>query len=91
MAVNFELPADVEARLRAEMDDLDAEIREASVLELFRRGKLSHFELSRILNLDRVGTDSYLLRHNVLEGSITTEDLDKEARILDGVLGTVRR
>jgi predicted HTH domain antitoxin len=57
MAVSFQLPADVEKRLRAASADLDAEVREASALELFRRGKLSHFELSQILGLDRFETD----------------------------------
>jgi len=91
MAVTFELPADVEKRLRAQSPDLDAEARETSALEFFRRGRLSHFELSQILGLDRFETDAYLKRHHVVEGSLTMADLEEQARTLDRVLGPVRR
>jgi predicted HTH domain antitoxin len=87
MAVTFELPAEVEKRLRAQSTDLDAEAREAAALELFRRGKLSHFELSQVLGLDRFDTDAYLIRHTVHEGSITAEDLEADRQTLDRVLG----
>ena len=91
MAVTFELPADVERRLREQSLDLDTEVREAAALELFRRGRLSHFELSQILGLDRFETDAYLIRHKVYEGSLTTEDLEADKRSLDHVLGPVQR
>ena len=91
MAVTIQLPADVEQRLRAQTPDLDTELKEAVVLDLFRRGKLSHYELSKILGLDRFETDAYLKRHNVVEGSLTMQDLDEQARTLDRVLGQVRR
>ncbi len=89
MAVNFQLPEDVERRLRAESTDFDGEAREASALELFRRGKVSHYELSRILGLDRFETDAYLKRHHVYEGSLTMEDLEEQTRTLEKVLGSV--
>ena len=61
---------------------LSEEVKEAYVLELFRRGKLSHYELSRILGLDRFETDAYLKRHNVFEGSLTLEDLEADFQTL---------
>ncbi len=91
MAVTFQLPDDVEKRLRAQSPDLDAEAREISALELFRRGKLSHFELSQVLGLDRFETDAFLKRHTVVEGSLTMQDLDEQTQTLDRVLGPVRR
>jgi predicted HTH domain antitoxin len=91
MAVTFQLPADVEKRLRAECLDLDAEAREASSLELFRRGRLSHSELSQVLGLDRFQTDAYLIQHKVYEGSLTAEDLEADKKTLDRVLGPVQR
>ena len=48
------------------------------LLELFRRGKLSHYELSRILGLDRFETDAYLKHHNVFEGSLTWEEIEAD-------------
>ena len=68
----------------------DAEFREACALELFRRGKLSHYELSKLLGLDRFETDALLKRHNVVEGSLTMDDLDEQGETLDRVLGPVR-
>jgi predicted HTH domain antitoxin len=90
MAVTIRLPSDVEQRLRAEFADLDAEAKEALALDLFRRGKLSHFELSRVLGLDRFQTDAYLKHHNVVEGSLTMQDLDEQSQTLERVLGPVR-
>jgi len=91
MAVTIQLPADIEQRLRAKTPDLETELKEAIALDLFRRGKLSHYELSKMLGLDRFETDAYLKRHNVVEGSLTMEDLNEQAQTLDRVLGPVRR
>lgn len=91
MAVTFQFPNEVEEKLRALIPDLNAEAREAYALDLFRRGKLTHYELSLVLGLDRFETDAYLNRHGVLEGSLTMQDLDEQARTLDRVLGPVRR
>jgi predicted HTH domain antitoxin len=91
MSVTFDLPAELEKRLRAECADLDAEAREASALELFRRGKISHFELAQVLGLDRFQTDAYLIQHKVYEGSLTAEDLEADKQTLDRVLGPVQR
>jgi predicted HTH domain antitoxin len=91
MAITFQFPVELEKRIRAEGIDLDAEAREASALELFRRGRLSHFELSQVLGLDRFETDAYLNNHNVVEQTLTTEDLEEQGRALDRVLGPVRR
>lgn len=89
--VTLELPAALEKKLRTESANLDDDVREAYVLELFRRGKLSHYELSQILGLDRFETDAYLKQHNVVEGTLTMEDLDEQERTLERVMGPVRR
>jgi predicted HTH domain antitoxin len=80
--VRLDLPPDVEQRLREESPDLSEEVKEAYVLELFRRGRLSHYELSKILGLDRHETDAYLKRHNVFEGSLTLKDLEADFQTL---------
>jgi hypothetical protein len=81
------LPADVEQKLRAECADLEGEAKEAYVVELFRRGKLTHFELSKVLGLDGVETDALLKRHNVFEGSLISEDIEADRKTLERVLG----
>jgi len=88
--VRLDLPADVEARLRRETTDLDADVKEAYALELFRRGKLTHYELSRVLGLDRFETDAWLKRHDVFEGSLTMADLEADRQTLDRLMGKAR-
>ena len=90
MAVTIQLPSEVEQRLRAGSADLDGEAKDIVALDLFRRGKLSHYELSQILGRDRFETDAYLKRHDVVEGALTMEDLDEQTLTLDRVLGPVR-
>lgn len=90
MHVTLDLPADVEERLRRETPNLDAEVKEAYSLELFRQGRLSHVDLSRVLGLDRFETDAYLKRHSVFEGSLTMGDLDADRQTLDRLMGKPR-
>ncbi len=85
--VTLNLPADLEERLRRETPNLDADVKEAYALELFRRGTLSHYELSQALGLDRFETDAFLKRRGVFEGSLTFEDLELQREALDRVLG----
>jgi predicted HTH domain antitoxin len=90
MAVTFQLPSDVEQKLRAESPDLEGDAKQAYAVELFRRGKLTHYELSKVLGLDRVETDAFLKRHNVYEGSLTLDDLEADRKTLERVLGPAR-
>jgi predicted HTH domain antitoxin len=90
LSVTLELPADVEERLRQEIPDLDADVKEAYALELFRRGKLSHCELSLVLGLDRFETDAYLKQRKVFEGSLSLADLEADRLTLERVMGKPR-
>ena len=69
MAVNvtLDLPADVEERLRRETPNLDTEVKEAYSLELFRRGRLSHADLARVLGLEgsKVKGESVGFNHEI--------------------------
>lgn len=90
LSVTLELPAELEEKLRRETSNLDADVTEAYALELFRRGILSHYELSRALGLDRLETDAYLKAHKVLQGSLTMADLEADRHTLDRVMGKVQ-
>jgi predicted HTH domain antitoxin len=85
--VTIDLPAEVLENLRRESADLEMEVREAFLLELFRQGRLSHFELAQALGLDRFETDTFLKRHNIFEGSLTMEDLEADRLTLERVMG----
>jgi hypothetical protein len=76
MSVNIELPAEVEARLRQLCADLELEAKQAMLIELYRQDKLSHFDLSRALGLDRFETDAVLKQHNVTEDLPTDEEYE---------------
>jgi len=91
LKVTLDLPIEVEEKLRRENPNLDAEVKEAFALELFRRGKLSHHELSCILGLDRIATDAFLKRHQVYEGSPSMADIEADRRTLEGVMSKARR
>ena len=86
LTVTLNLSAEIAQKLRAETPNLDADVSEAYALELFRRGTLSHYELSQVLGLDRFETDAYLKRHKVFEGLLTMEDLEADRRTLEQVL-----
>lgn len=86
LTVTLNLSAEIAQKLRAKTPNLDADVSEAYALELFRRGTLSHYELSQVLGLDRFETDAYLKRHKVFEGSLTMEDLEADRRTLEQVL-----
>jgi len=82
MAVTIELPAEVEQRLRAETSDLEFEAKEAMLVELYRQEKLSHYELSQALGLDRFETDGVLKRRHVTIDLPTAEEIDEGLRRL---------
>ena len=86
LQVTLDLPPDVEEKLRRESQSLNEDVKEAYLLELFRRGTLSHYELSRALGLDRVETDAFLKHHGVFEGSLTMADLEQDRQTLESVL-----
>ena len=90
LQVTLNLPTEVEEKLRREARDLDTDVKETYALELFRRGQLSHCELSRVLGLDCFATDAYLKQHSVLEASPTMADLENDRQTLDRVLGGAR-
>jgi hypothetical protein len=87
MAVVVDLPADLEQRLRAQTPDLDAEAKEALLVELYRQDKLSHYELSFALGLDRFETDGVLNKHNVTEDLPSADDIEAELQYLRQMVG----
>jgi hypothetical protein len=78
MTVSFELPGMIEEQLRKEFDDLDRVAKEAALVDLYRRGKLTHHELATALGLGRLETESLLKRHHVAEDCVTLEEHDRQ-------------
>jgi predicted HTH domain antitoxin len=86
MSVTLELPKDIEDKLRRENPNLDSDVREACAVALFRKGTLNHYQLSRILQIDRFETDALLKRHGVTEQALTPTDLEADRNTLRKVL-----
>ncbi|HMN42178.1 MAG TPA: UPF0175 family protein [Phycisphaerales bacterium] len=84
--ISINLPDDVEKRIRAEVANLDATARESVLLDLFRRGVLSHSELSQALGIDRFETDAVLKGRGIFEGSLTAEDVEEDRRTIEFIL-----
>jgi hypothetical protein len=83
--VVLEFPPDVEARLRNELADVEADAKEAYAVDLYRRGTLNRWDLGRVLGLDRFETEALLKRHNVFEGSLTMADLEADQQTFERV------
>jgi predicted HTH domain antitoxin len=86
LTVTLNYPPELEQKLRQEVPNLDADVTETYAVAMFRQGKLSHYELSQALGLDRFETDAYLKRHNIYEGSLTMEDLEEDFDTLQRVM-----
>ncbi|HEV7404846.1 MAG TPA: UPF0175 family protein [Chthoniobacteraceae bacterium] len=87
MPVVIEFPKDIEESLRQANPNLEHEATEAYAAELFRKGTLSHYELSRVLGLDRFEADELLVRHQCFEHSLTHEDVEQDVKTLREFLG----
>jgi len=85
MSVSFQLPPDLEQHLRRDLPNLDAEAKEALLVDLYRRGKLSHHALSQALGLDRLDTEAVLHKHHVTEDLGTVDDYLEDARSLESL------
>lgn len=84
MTVCFEVPEPVGLRLRAGGIDADAAAREAFLVDLYRKGQLTRYELSQALGQGRYETDGVLKRHDV-PIDLTVEELRSEVAALEAL------
>lgn len=78
MPITLDLPPEIECRLREELPDLDTDAKEAVALDLFRKEKITHFELGQMLGLDRFETDSFLKARQEFAQSLSIDDLERD-------------
>ena len=67
MAVTFQLPQDVERKLREAIGNLDQVVKEAALVELYRQDRISQHELALAMGLDRLEVEALLKDHDVTE------------------------
>jgi hypothetical protein len=65
MTISFELPSEIEDRIRRESVDLNSKAREAFLVELYRDEKITQHQLGQSLGLDDYETDGLLKRYGV--------------------------
>ena len=80
--LTLELPAAVEADLRAEGTDPAVAAREALLVSRYRGGRLSQAALAEALDVDRPGVEAVLRRHGVVEDMGTLDDYLDDAESL---------
>ena len=86
MPITLDLPQDLERRLREKNPDLDDESKIAVALDLFRKEQITHFELGRMLSLDRFETDALLVACKEYAQSLSLEDLENDYRTLSAYM-----
>src|SRR5258706_9674037 len=75
MVISFQLPTDLEQTLRHDVQNLDTQAKEALLVALYRQDKITHFELSRALGMDRLETEGLLKKHNVTKDLPTQQEI----------------
>jgi post-segregation antitoxin (ccd killing protein) len=78
MIVRLEVPEDIAADLQAQGQDLSRAALEAFGIEEYRAGRLTQWQLTRLLGFaTRIETDGFLKERGV-ELEYTREDLERE-------------
>lgn len=82
MEITINLPEDVAGVFLANGENIERKVLEATALEGYRAGKLSHAQVGRMLDLNRFEVDAFLKMHD-LPLNYTIEDLESDRRTLD--------
>jgi hypothetical protein len=77
MTLNVQLPGEIENLLKSLAGDPSETIKASALVDLYRRGLLSHYQLATAMGLSRYETDGLLKRHGVFL-EITPEEIDAE-------------
>jgi predicted HTH domain antitoxin len=85
MTVVFDIPDDIEQRLRKELGNLEQETKEAALVELYRQGRITQHELGRALGISRFETEGVLKKHNVTEDYADEEEIERALQRLAGM------
>lgn len=78
MTISFNVPTTIEQALSRDGQDPSDVAKEAAMVELFRRHRITHHELAESLGLSRFETDGLLKRHEV-SYDLTLDDVLADA------------
>lgn len=91
MSITLDFPSELEQRLRRADPNLDAEARESVALDLFRKEKITHYELGQLLEFDRFETDAFLKRNEEYAQSLTLADIESDRKSIKELLHAMCR
>ncbi len=80
--ITFDIPDNIEQHLAAAGSNVDAAAKEAVIVELYRRGQISHGALAECLGLSRHEAADLLGRHHVTEDLLNAEEYGEQMRAL---------
>ena len=89
MPISFEIPAELEAGLAAELGDLNRAAKEAFVIQGYRSGKISVGVVARLLGLESRWDAERWLKDRDIPMPLTRDDLEADRQALDQILGPV--
>jgi Uncharacterised protein family (UPF0175) len=81
MTISFEIPREIEQRIRTNGTDLDRKAREAFLVELYREQEITQHQLGEALGLDDYETDGLLKRYGV-GYDLTLEEFEAQRAFL---------
>ena len=85
MNVTVEIPDDLADQMRADGSDLSRRALEGLALEEYRTGRLTEYQLRRLLGFEtRYELDGFLKAHQIW-ADVTIEDLRQEMRDLESL------
>ncbi|MFV1968668.1 MAG: UPF0175 family protein [Pirellulaceae bacterium] len=90
MPISFDIPAELEAGLTAELGDLNRAAKEAFVIESYRSGKISIGIATQLLGLESRWDAQRWLKDRNVPLPLTHDDLESDQQALDQILGPVR-
>ncbi len=89
MSITFEIPAELESELTAELGNLNQVAKEAFAIQGYRSGKVSIGVLTQLLGLESRWDAERWLKDRDIPMPLTHEDLEAERVALDQILGPV--
>lgn len=81
MTIRFELPQNIEQRVRIEGTDPSREAKEAYLIDLYRQERISHDDLSEALDLGFHQTQQLIKKHGVGD-DFTLAEFEAERSVL---------
>jgi predicted HTH domain antitoxin len=81
MNISFEISGEIEREIGINGADLSGEAKEAFLVELYRRDKISMHQLARAMGLSRYEAEGVVKRHGVALES-TVDELRAEGEFL---------